>query len=62
MPSWQRSWTAHEAGGAPNHGMQATAYSLRFATLHSGFPPRLMPGGRWHSGELAIWAHLGPRY
>jgi hypothetical protein len=27
-----------------NEGMQATAYSLRFAALCSGFQPRLMPG------------------
>ena len=28
----------------PNEGLQATAYSLRFAALHCGFQPRLRPG------------------
>jgi hypothetical protein len=31
---------------APNHGVQATAYSLRFAALRSGFQARLTPSVR----------------
>src|SRR5712692_419607 len=30
----------------PNHGVQATAYSLRYATLRCGFQPRLTPSVR----------------
>ena len=51
----------------PNKGVQPTAYSLRFAALHSGFQQRLTPGVRprdtrrppWLRGVdsqcLAIW-------
>ena len=40
----ERVPTSGVPGSPPNQGMQATAYSLRLATLGSGFPPRLMPG------------------
>jgi hypothetical protein len=38
------SWSSLSA--SPNEGVQATAYSLRFAVLRCGFQPRLTPGVR----------------
>ena len=34
------------AGALPNNALQLTAYSLRFATLHSGFRQQLKAGVR----------------